>query len=532
MEEEKKIQEELQESSTVQTECNSEIVYSATPAEESATDETSPVKDEQRVRLSEEEKEANLKAKLQLIEELKALIDSEEIGGKTFNEFRSIQEKWHAIGQVPASQQSGIWSSYHLHVENFYNHIKINKELRDMDLKRNLEEKCRLCNEAEQLVEAENIEASFKTLQHLHAQWKEIGPVVKEEKEALWERFKSATATINDKYHAHLDQVRANYDVAMQIKETLCEKAAGIAEKSYASIKEWQNATDALLQIQKEWKEAGEVAIKDRAKLYRKFRTSCDKFFNDKKDFYQELTDEYTRNLELKRALCERVEELQDSDDWRAATEAIIEAQREWKEIGAVAQKHSQKIWNRFRAACDTFFNRKSDHFKSIDAEQNDNLAAKQAVIRELREFVITGDNGTDLNSIKEIQGRWSTIGHVPMKDKESLSEEYKRAVNAIYAQLNISERDKEIERFRTKVKGYDGDRDKNAYKIVSEREKLVSQIRQLESDIKVLENNIGFFTSSSKSNNLLEGIQKNLSKSKERLSLLKIKLKELDKII
>lgn len=532
MEEQKTIQEELQENCTPIQEPDTMPEIETPSNAESVTDEASPVKEEQRVKVSEEVKEANLKAKLQIIEELKTLIETEETGGKTFTEFRNLQERWRAIGPVPMAQQAGLWNSYHLHVENFYSYIKINKELRDMDLKHNLDEKLHLCCEAEKLAEADNIETSFKTLQQLHAQWKEIGPVIKEEKESLWERFKNATAVINDKYHAYIDEIRAKYEVAMQVKEGLCEKAAAISAKSYTTVKEWQNATDLLLQIQHAWKAAGEVSIKERARLYKKFRSSCDKFFNDKKEFYESLTEEFNKNLELKRALCERVEQLQNSEEWRAATEAIIEAQREWKEIGAVAQKHSQKIWNRFRAACDTFFNRKSEHFKSIDMEQTDNLTAKQNIIRALREFAITGESSADLEQIKNLQTQWNAIGHVPMKDKESLNEEYKRAVNALYAQLNISEREKEIERFRSKVKGYDGDRDKNAYKIVSEREKLVSQIRQLESDIKVLENNMGFLTTSSKSNNLIDSLQKNLAKSKERLSMLRIKLKELDKII
>lgn len=480
------------------------------------------------IKVSEEEKEQNLKAKLQIIEELKTLVESDEIGGKTFNEFRALQERWRSIGQVPSAQLSALWNSYNLHVENFYNHIKINKELRDMDLKRNLDIKLKLCSDAEALIEQENISNAFKTLQLLHAQWKETGPVAKEEKEGIWERFKIATTTINDRYHDYIDKQHAQFEQAQSIKNDLCDKAAQLAAKSYTTVKEWQTATEQLLQLQTEWKESGEVAPKDRAKLFKKFRASCDKFFNDKKDFYQQTADEQAKNLELKRTLCERVEALQESEDWKAATEAILEAQKEWKEIGTVSQKHSQKIWNRFRAACDIFFNRKSEHFQSIDSEQTENLKAKLNIIEQLEE----SESQPNLDKIKELQNSWNSIGHVPMKDKEQITERYKRVVNKLYSKLNISEREKEIERFRSKVKSYDGDKDKNAYKIVSEREKLISQIRQLENDIKVLENNMGFFNASKKANSLLEGINNKLTNSKERLSLLKIKLKELDKII
>ena len=504
--------------------------------EQEKVEEQLQVKEEftetQQIKVSEEEKEQNLKAKLQIIEELKTLVETDEIGGKTFNEFRALQERWRSIGQVPSSQLSGLWNSYNLQIENFYNHIKINKELRDMDLKRNLEIKLKLCNDAEALIEQQDISNAFKSLQQLHTTWKETGPVAKEEKEIVWERFKTATAAINDRYHDYIDKQHAQFEQALTIKNSLCEKAATIATKSYSSTKEWQTATEQLLQLQTEWKEAGEVAPKDRTKLFKKFRASCDKFFNDKKDFYQELADEQTKNLELKRALCEKVEALQESEEWKAATEAILEAQKEWKQIGAVSQKHSQKIWNRFRAACDIFFNRKSEHFQSIDSEQTENLNAKLQIIEQLEQEFTNGDTKTLLEKIKELQNKWNSIGHVPMKEKDLLNDRYKKAVNRVYSKLNISEREKEIERFRSKVKGFDGDKDKNAYKIVSEREKLISQIRQLENDVKVLENNMGFFNASKKANSLLEGINNKLTNSKERLSLLKIKLKELDKII
>lgn len=509
-----------------------ELVESSSQTTAETTPPAAPTTEAPTNKVSEQEKEANLKAKLQIIEELKRLTNSEESAGNTFNEFRALQERWKSIGQVPASQVSGLWNNFHLQVEIFYNKIKINKELRDMDLKHNLEEKSKLCAIAEELTQQQDIASAFKTLQNLHSTWKEIGPVAKEFKDQLWERFKNATATINDSYHKFIETQRAKEEQTLALKETICEKAAEIANSTYSNIKEWQNATEQLIQLQTEWKEVGEVSVKERAKLYKKFRISCDKFFNDKRDFYQDISDEQSKNLELKKSLCERVEALQNSEDWKAATEAILEAQKEWKEIGAVSQKYSQKIWNRFRAACDIFFNRKSEHFKSIDSEQTENLAAKQNIIAQLTELTLTGDSAKDIEKIKELQSEWNHIGHVPMKDKDSINEQYKSITYRLYANLNITEKEREIERYRNKVKGFDNNKEKNAYKIVSEREKLVSQIHQLENDIKTLENNMGFFSASKKANSLLEGIQKSLNASKERLSLLKIKLNELDKII
>ena len=482
--------------------------------------------------VSNEERNRNLEAKRQVIEELKLLVTKEEAGGQTFQEFRALQEKWKNIGQVPQANVSELWENYHLQVENFYNYIKINKELRDLDLKHNLEIKTGLCEQAETLSQSDDIANAFKILQSLHVQWKETGPVVKEKKDELWERFRSATTVINEKYHQFFDELRKKQDEILQKKEEICKEAETISDTAFATMKEWQKATEALLDLQKQWKELGEVAPKDRNRIFKKFRVSCDKFFNEKRDFFKNALQEQNENMKLKEQLCERVEALQESEDWREATDAIIKAQKEWKEIGSVPQKYSQKIWKRFRSACDVFFNRKNEHFKSIDSEQAENLAAKKAIIDELDNFTFSEIQEENLNKLKDIQKRWNAIGYVPLKKKDAVQELFRNAVNAVFDKLDIPSEEKELEKFRSKVNSYDDNKDKSAYKIVNEREKLTMQIRQLENDINTFENNMGFLSVSKNAEVLIADLNKKAQQSKEKLALLKDKLKELDKII
>ncbi len=495
---------------------------------ESAESEAEPAK----VRLTDADREENLKIKLQIIEELKVLIDKEETGGRTFQEFSNLQDRWKKTGDIPYKESDNVYRTYRLHVTNFRNKVKLNKELQELDRKHNYTEKSNLCEESERLAAMEDVKGAFKALQELHTKWKDIGPVAKEHEEELWERFKAATATINEKYHKFYDENRKEMEEALKLKEEICTKAAAIIESAYTSVKEWNDATEMILKLQQEWRDAGDVPLKERSKIYKKFRSSCDRFFDAKRDFFKDVVEEQSKNLELKIALCEKVEALQNSEDWKAATDAIIAAQKEWRAIGNVAQKHSQKIWKRFRTACDNFFNRKSEHFKNIDSEQSDNLVAKEAIIEELKKFELSDDPKGDLNRLQEIQSRWSAIGYVPLKKKEALQASFREAINTIFNKIDLPADDKELEKFRSKVNTYDENKDRNAYKIVGEREKLVSSIRQLESDIHTQENNMGFFSASKNAEGLLAGFAENIEKSKKRLALLREKLKELDKII
>lgn len=480
---------------------------------------------------AEAEREENLKIKLGIIEELKALVQKEESLDKTFQEFRELQERWRNTGMVPQGQLNNLLETYHLHVENFYNYIKINKELRDLDLKRNLEDKLRLCEEAEKLVDNNDVAGSFKQLQLLHARWKEIGPIPKEQKETVWERFKNATNQINDKYHKFFETLKQEQEDNLKVKEEICEKANALSTGEYNSISDWNTATKNILDLQEEWKQSGTVPQRERNKIYKKFRSACDAFFDRKREFYKKVQEEQEKNLEQKIKLCEKVEAIKDSTEWKTTTDRIISYQREWKKIGPAPKKYSNKVWARFRAACDYFFNNKNEHFKDIDAEQGKNLELKKALIEEARQFTLSGNTEEDIAKLKEFQARWTAIGFVPIKTKDSIQEEFRSVMNGWFDQLNLDEFDRNLERYRAKLTSLDASENKE-YRIINEREKLVIKIRQLETDIHTWENNIGFITKSNKSQGLINELNSKIEKTKQRLALLQEKLKAIDSLI
>ncbi len=479
----------------------------------------------------EAEREKNLEIKLGIIEELKALVQKEEALGKTFQEFRDLQERWRNTGMVPQGQLNGLLETYHHHVENFYNYIKINKELRDLDLKRNLDAKTALCEEAEKLIENNDIAGSFKQLQLLHARWKEIGPIPKEQKEPVWERFKTATSQINDKYHHFFESLKQEQEDNLKVKEEICEKAAALSVGEYNSLSEWNAATKAITELQEEWKHSGTVPQKERNKIYKKFRSFCDTFFDRKREFYKTTAVEQEKNLQLKIQLCEKVEAIKDSTDWKTTTDRIISYQKEWKKIGPAPKKFSNKVWQRFRSACDTFFNNRSAHFKDIDSEQEKNLELKKALIEEVKQFSLSGDTEKDIENLKGFQTRWAEIGFVPIKQKDRVQEEFRAAINDWFDKLNLDEFDRNLERFRAKLSSLDAGENKE-YRIINEREKLVAKIKQLETDVNTWENNIGFITQSKKSEGLINELNAKIEKTKQRLALLQEKLKALDSII
>ncbi|MDE5612305.1 MAG: DUF349 domain-containing protein [Odoribacter sp.] len=479
----------------------------------------------------EAEREANLKIKLEIIEELKALVQKEETLNKTYQEFRDLQERWHNTGLVPQAQANALLETYHHHVENFFNYVKINKELRDLDLKRNLDAKLSLCEEAEKLLEANDVANSFKQLQLLHAQWKEIGPIHKDQKEEVWERFKNATSQINEKHHKFFESLKIEQENNLKIKEEICEKASALAEKEYKTYAEWDAATKAILDLQEEWKHSGTVAQKERNRIFKKFRTFCDTFFNRKREFHKKQNEEQEKNLQLKTELCEKVEAIKDSTDWKATTDKIIEYQKEWKKIGPAPKKYSNKIWARFRNACDFFFENKHAFFKDIDSTYEKNLELKKALIEEVDQFTLSGNNEEDINRLKAFQTRWAQIGFVPIKAKDAIQEEFRNAINGWFDKLNLDEFDRDLERFRAKLSTLDSGENKE-YKIINEREKLTTKIRQLETDIHTWENNIGFITKSNKSSGLISDLESKIEKTKQRLVLLQEKLKALDNLI
>lgn len=472
----------------------------------------------------EAEKEANLKVKQQIIEELKELVNSDETLNHTFNKFRELQQRWRDTGPVPQQYVKDLWETYNLHVENFYNFIKINKELRDLDLKKNYEQKVALCEQAEALLLEPSVIEAFHKLQKLHDEWRETGPVANEYKEALWERFKAASSRINKQHQEYFEGLKAEQLKNLDLKSGLCEATEELASQPLTTRKEWNRASDKLLEIQKTWKTIGFAPKKDNNRIYERFRTACDKFFEAKRQFYAGLKAEMEHNLQLKNEICAAAESLAGSEDWKKTTDELIALQARWKQIGAVSRRHSEAVWKRFRAACDKFFERKSAHFASVDSEYEENLRRKQALLDEMAAAdVRTG--GYEV--IRDFQRRWSEIGFVPIKQKDAIQKRYKAAVDELFNVLRGSERDRSMGRFREKISSMKGAGDR---RLRSERERLYNKVRQLEQEIALLENNIGFFAKSKNAEALVAEVRAKIERAREEMAATVEKVRLIDR--
>lgn len=460
----------------------------------------------------EKSKEENLKLKLQIIEELKALIDAGETVGHTFQTFRQLQQRWKEAGVVPQAHVKEVWETYNLHVENFYNFVKINKELRDLDLQRNLEAKTALCEAAEALAGEQSIVVAFRKLQDLHEQWREVGPVAIEHKDAIWERFKEASSRINRQHQEYFEGIKEEQKKNLALKTELCERAEALTGEMLTTRKEWNKASERLIEIQKVWKTIGFAPKKDNTKIYERFRSACDKFFELKRGFYEGIKSEMEHNLQLKLEICEAAEAIKESEQWKKSADELIALQKRWKEIGPVSRRHSDAVWKRFRAACDHFFARKSEHFASVDAVQGENLAKKNALLVEIENYDISGGS---IENIKEFQRRWSEIGYVPIKEKEALQKRYREAIDHLFAALRSGDRERGAERFRNKINSMKG----NGGRLRSERERLYNKVKQLEADIATLENNIGFFARSKGAEALIRDVENKIERAKQEMA-------------
>ena len=469
----------------------------------------------------EASKEENLRIKLQIIEELKELIGSDETMNTTFQRFRELQQRWKEAGLVPQQNVEDLWETYNLYVENFYNFIKINKELRDLDLRKNYEAKLSLCEQAEELTLENQVVEAFRKLQKLHDEWRETGPVAMEYKEALWERFREASSRINKRHQEHFESLKAEQLKNLALKEELCQKTEALVARPILSRKEWDSASEELLEIQKVWKTIGFAPKRDNNRIYERFRAACDKFFEHKREFYAGQKSEWEHNLAVKQELCAAAEALALSEEWKDATNELIALQARWKQVGPVARRHSDAIWKRFRAACDKFFERKAAHFSSQDVQHEENLKLKQALLEEMR---TTDIKAGGFEAIKEFQRRWGQIGFVPIKQKEALQKEYKSLVDAMFATLRSSERDRSMSRFRERVSTM-----KSGAQLRSEREKLFNKVRQLEQDIALLENNIGFFSKSKNAEVLIADVREKIERSKRDMAELIEKINLID---
>jgi hypothetical protein len=461
-------------------------------------------------------REENLKTKLGIIEELKALVGAGETMGQTFNAFRELQQKWREVGPVPQTAVKDLWETYNHHVENFYSYIKINKELRDLDLKKNYEAKLALCEEAEALLLEPSIVNAFHRLQKLHDQWREVGPVAAEYKEAVWERFREASGRINRQHQSYFDSIKEEQKKNLDLKSELCEQVEALAKEPFTSRKEWNKASDKLLEIQKVWKTIGFAPKKNNTKVYERFRAACDGFFETKRGYYNQLKGEMELNLAAKNEICEAAEALAASDDWKGTSDALIALQKRWKEIGPVPRRHSDAVWKRFRAACDAFFERKNAHLSGVEGGYKENLEKKRALLAAAE---ARGTDGITFEDIKEFQRKWGEIGFVPIKQKETIAKQYKEIVDKMFATLRGGEQQRSMEKFRGRVASLKTAGSGATGRLRHERERLYGKVRQLESDIATLENNIGFFGHSKNAEAMIADVREKIVRAKEEMA-------------
>ncbi len=479
-------------------------------------------------RLVEHEKQENLKAKYAIIEEIKELLTGNESVNETFQNFRELQKRWRNIGPVPQTNVKDLWETYNHHVEKFYDFIKINKELRDLDLKKNLESKIALCEKAEELLlESDHIKA-FNLLQKYHEDWRDIGPVPNEMRDEIWSRFKEATSKINKNYQEHFESLKGEQKKNLEQKSLLCDKVEEIIANKIENAKEWEEKSNEILEVQKIWKTIGFAPKKDNNKIYLRFRAACDEFFNRKREFFTEFKEEQMNNLQLKTELCIQAESLKDSTEWKKTTEDLINIQKRWKEIGPVPRKYSDALWKRFRAACDEFFQKKSKHFASVDNQYEENLSRKLALVSEVENFVPGDSVEANFNALKDFQRRWSEIGFVPIRNKEEIQKKFREAINKHYDNLKIDDDRKNLLKFRNKLDTM-SNKPKGYQKLRVEREKTINKLKQLENDITLWENNIGFFAKTEKSNAMKEEVQKRIDETRKKIVLLEARIRLID---
>lgn len=476
----------------------------------------------------EKEKEDNLAKKLEIIEQIKSLVERAEDVNSTFPAFKELQSQWKAITLVPQNRVKDLWESYQLYVEQFYDYIKINNEFRDLDFKKNLELKTQLCEKAEALQNEPNIVTAFKELQKLHEEWKELGPVAKEYRESIWDRFKAITTVINKKHQNFFENLKEEQKQNLADKTALCEAAEEIVAANYEESNEWNVATKKMEELQAKWKTIGFAAKKENQKVYDRFRLACDKFYDAKREYYSNFKNVMEENLAKKIALCEQAEALMDSEDWKKTTDQFINIQKQWKTIGPVARKQSELVWKRFRAACDHFFDNKSKQMGQLAENYEENLVAKNALIEEVKAFQISDSKEQNILAMREFQNRWNAIGFVPIKEKESIQKAWNSAMDAHFADIRSLDSEKKLNKFKRMVTEMKNS-GKGGRGLRAERERLIQRYRKMEQDIATFENNMGFFAKSKNADVLVADLQRKIEIAKSEMIQIEEKIKVID---
>lgn len=477
-----------------------------------------------------EEKKKNLELKYEVIKEIQELINKPETFNKTFNYFKDLQKKWNEIGLVPKDDVKPLLEEYNRQVHKFYEYVEVNKQLRELDFKKNLDAKLKLCEQAEELLLESNYSKAKKELQTLHKKWKELGSVSNEHREEIWARFQAATIKINEKFSEYIEEVKVQQEKNLEAKQFLVQKAQEAAEGEYSDHKEWKDASNKIIELQKLWRKIGYVPKEHNNRIYSEFKSACDSFFARIREFYDESDKHRDDNYQKKLDLCTQAESLQNSNEWNTTTEIYKQIQEDWKKIGPVPRKQSDEIWKRFRAACNAFFDRKKEHFMGKKNEEKQNLELKQEIIKKIEDYSFTENQMDDLKGLKELQNEFMAVGYVPFKNKDEIYEQFHNAIDTQLGKLNIS-REKQSElKFNENleyIKNSPGS-DKLAYNEIS---KLQHQIDKLNDDIKVWENNIGFFASSKNSESMIKNIHDKIDAAKEKVIKFKEQIEELAKI-
>ena len=496
--------------------------------EEKFKETLSVIKEKKAAMLAEQEAERqkNFERKNQIIEEIKALAADTDNVNKEFPRFKELQQEFKSVGEVPPTEVTAQWKQYQEAVESFYDQLKVNKELRDYDFKKNLDTKQLLCEEAEKLAQESDVVVAFKRLQELHDKWRETGPVAKDIREEIWTRFKDASAVINKAYQAFFEERKAREQENEDAKTAICERIEALDFESLKSYVAWEEMTKTILAAQEDWKKLGFASKKMNNALFARFRETCDKFFEMKATYFKNIKDDFAANLEKKIALCEKAEALKDSTDWKKATDEFVALQKEWKTIGAVAKKHSDVVWKRFLAACDYFFEEKKKKTSGVRQTEQANLKAKKEIIAKLGEITAETPREEAINQVKELMAQWQQVGHVPYRDKDKVYEAYRAKVNELYKLLDMRGSQARMNNFEESINGMSGDENK----LYRERERLMRAYEQKRNELSTYENNLGFFNSKSKSgDSMLRELERKIQRIKEDLATLEQKIKVID---
>jgi triphosphoribosyl-dephospho-CoA synthetase len=478
----------------------------------------------------EKQRKENLEKKHNILSQFRDLIQNEDNMGQAFEKFHGLLAEWRAVGPVPAAAVQDLQLNYKFLIDKFYDYIKINRELQELDQRHNLDIKLTLCEQAEELYLEPSINTAFRKLHHLQDRWRETGPVPRDKKDEIWDRFKVACDKLFEKRKQYIEQATEKRKQNLEAKIVLCETVEAIKTEENWKHKDWQEATEKISEIQASWRKIGRADKNDNDSVWTRFKAACDVFYKAKNDFYQKRKQEYTSNLQLKTELCIQAEALQNSQEWRATTAELKRLQEEWKKIGHVGERHSEKIWKRFRTACDTFFKNKSEHFAEQDKDQDQNLVKKNELVTSIENYEPGADLNAAFEELKGFQRAWSEIGMVPLKEKDTINSRYKNAIDRQFDRIKKADggrgRYQQQQARRTGGKTHHGShRHDDSSSMSSERRSLLNKIAELKNDVQVWENNIGFFGKSKNADKLKEEFEARIANARKEIESLKEKL-------